>query len=400
MTSQASYQNLVDTLAALKTSFDDFKDTYRERLEQVEITVERQQKISPRPVRVASEPPALPSPDQHKITESKQFSSFLRSGSLLSKKSLVAGEDPGSFTLPLHVQSRLQSDLEVAGSFRSLARTLSISSSFVDIVVDAGLPEARWVEEQGAREETRTANFLRKRIMTHELYAKPSATQKLLDDAQIDIENWLVEKVSRTMRQMENKSFLFGAGDHEPKGIFSYESQKTPARNWGVFQEIQTGFNGDFYDNKPNALMDIMHALPSQYLDGAAWAMSPQTLARIRSLRNIEGRALYDQAHDSPFGMKLFGYPIFLFDDLPNLEIGVPAKGIIFGNFKEAYQIVDRQDFQILRDPYSNKPYIEFYIYKRVGGDVINFEALKILNFSSGEGSAAAEGAASGGDDA
>ena len=380
MTSQLThpiYQNLQETLGSLKTSFDDFKTTYHQRLQQLEAEKKSPSKFFDG----SSTPPALPAPDSTRL-ESKTFQAFLRGHSSLATKSLTAGEDPGSFTLPTYLQTRLQSELEAAGSFRSLARSMSISSSFVDLIVDIDLPDAEWVEEGAERKETNTPNFIRTRIMTHELYAKPSATQKLLEDAHIDVESWLIEKVARTMRRMETQSFLTGAGDHEPKGILAYPTQLAVKRDWGTFQEVQTGLDGGFVDNRSDSLLEILHTLPTQYLEEAVWLMAPSTLARIRFLHNIEGRSLYEHVHDAPFRMKLFGYPVILLDGMPTLHPDAPSKSVIFGNFKEAYQIVDRQNFQILRDPYSHKPYVEFYIHKRVGGDVINFDALKILNFS------------------
>ena len=50
-----------------------------------------------------------------------------------------------------------------------------------------------------------------------------------------------------------------------------------------------------------------------------------------------------------------------------------------YGDFKKAYQIVDRTGVKVLRDPYTNKPFIRFYTTKRVGGAVVNYEAIKLL---------------------
>jgi HK97 family phage major capsid protein len=79
----------------------------------------------------------------------------------------------------------------------------------------------------------------------------------------------------------------------------------------------------------------------------------------------------------------LLGYPVLVCDDMPSLTTGIASKSILFGNFKEAYQIVDRMGTRVLRDPYSAKPYVEFYTTRRVGGAVLNFEALKVLNFAA-----------------
>jgi HK97 family phage major capsid protein len=44
---------------------------------------------------------------------------------------------------------------------------------------------------------------------------------------------------------------------------------------------------------------------------------------------------------------------------------------------------VDRQGIRVLRDPYTSKPFVGFYSVKRTGGDVVNFEAVKLIKFGS-----------------
>ena len=75
----------------------------------------------------------------------------------------------------------------------------------------------------------------------------------------------------------------------------------------------------------------------------------------------------------------LLGYPVVLCDEMPSLQSEGAHPHILFGNLNEAYQIVDRHDIAVMRDPYSHKPYVEFYVTKRVGGALINSQALKGL---------------------
>lgn len=375
MTITTPFTSLQSSIEHLKEDLSNFKETHLQRIHALE------EKTTARPVVISTIPPLLPAP-QENAEDTKNFSSFLRGSLMFSTKSLTAGEEPGSFTLPSYLQSRIQSDLEKRGSFRSLARNLSISSSFVDLLMDGTLPEARWVQEAEEREETEAATLRKIRIMVHELYAKPCATQKLLDDSSIDVESWLVEKVTQTMRKAENYSFLLGNGETQPKGILTYPTSPDDEREWGQLQEVYTGTPGDFHEGSPDALISLMHKLPTCYLEGAVWLMSSSALSRIRSLRTLTGHPYHGHTLEEPFRTQILGYPVILMDEMPPLLPHQASKSVIFGNLKEAYQIVDRQEMCILRDPYSNKPYIEFYINKRVGGDVVNFEALKILNFN------------------
>jgi HK97 family phage major capsid protein len=368
------------TLNTIQTSVEDlgsavkeFKEDYTQRLQRLEEGYAAQQ------VAVASMP-ALLETKKDVTSESKSFQAFLRGHPIFSTKSLSAGDEPGSFTIPVHLQSRIHEDLQGPGSFRSLARTLKVSSSFVDMIIDMGLPEAKWVEEKGERAETETSELIKTRIMVHELYAKPCATQKLLDDSEIDVETWLIEKVSQKIRRLENFSFLNGTGENQPKGILNYPITPEEGAKWGQFRCVYTGRDGDFHSERPDVLIDVMHRLPARYLEGACWLMSSSALSRIRSLKTASGRPYHEHALETPFRTQIFGYPVILMDEMPALIPGEPSASVVFGNFKEAYQIVDRHDMHILRDPYSNKPYVEFYINKRVGGDVVNFESLIILN--------------------
>lgn len=371
---QNNQKQTVDTLTA---SLKKLEESHHKRLKSLE---------DDRVVRrlaVRENPPMLPSPRllESVPKEAKSFQDFLRGRLSYPTKSLSAGDEPGSVTLPVYMQERIQKDLERYGSFRSLARTMEISSSFVDIITDRGLPEANWVSEKDERPETGTSELFRKRIQVHELYAKPRATQKLLEDSAVDVESWLVEKVAEKIRRLENTTFLWGKEDNQPRGICSYGIQKPGEDHPELFQALYTGRVGGFQEGRSQVLVELMHMLPSRYREGAVWLMSNDVLARIRSLRIQEHQPNHLYALEEPFRPQLFGYPVVTMDEMPPMLKEGDFVGAIFGNFKEAYQIVDRKELHILRDPYSHKPYVEFYMNKRVGGDVINFDALKLLVF-------------------
>jgi HK97 family phage major capsid protein len=75
----------------------------------------------------------------------------------------------------------------------------------------------------------------------------------------------------------------------------------------------------------------------------------------------------------------LLGYPITEIEDMP--DMAADSFSIAFGDFARGYLIVDRAGVRVLRDPYSAKPYVLFYVTKRVGGGVQNFDAIKVLKF-------------------
>ena len=102
---------------------------------------------------------------------------------------------------------------------------------------------------------------------------------------------------------------------------------------------------------------------------------------KVRQLKAGDGTYLWAPGIGATQPATLLGYPILEFEDMP--QIGANSLSIAYGDMNETYQIVDRIGVRVLRDPFTSKPYIKFYTTKRVGGDVINFEALKLIKFSS-----------------
>jgi HK97 family phage major capsid protein len=114
--------------------------------------------------------------------------------------------------------------------------------------------------------------------------------------------------------------------------------------------------------------------------------MSRSAQAAVRKLKDKHtGQYIWQPALGGKGLPTLLGYPVHVMDELPTLLPGTASCSIVFGNFKEGYQIVEKPQITVLRDPYSAKPYVEFYITKRVGGDVIDFDAIKVLKFEGDE---------------
>jgi HK97 family phage major capsid protein len=219
------------------------------------------------------------------------------------------------------------------------------------------------------------------RIPVHEIYAKSRATQKLLDDAKIDVESWLASKVATAMLVKENHAFINGDGNGKPRGLLSYPTVAGDDVEWGKLEHVLSGEDGAFIDG--DVLIDVSSRLKPGYLDGAVWLMSRTAQMAVRKLKDkVTGSYLWQPALLSGAPNTLLGHPVVVADDMPAFAKG--SLSVAFGNFQHAYQIVDHSGMHVLRDPYSAKPYVEFYTTRRVGGDVVNFEAVKLIKFSEG----------------
>jgi HK97 family phage major capsid protein len=294
----------------------------------------------------------------------------------LQKRLSVDSDPDGGFVVTPEFSSRISTVVFETSPVRQVATVETISTDALEGLFDGDEATVGWVSEQQARPETATPQIGLWRIPTHEMYANPFATQKLLDDAFLDMEGWLAGKVADRFARFENSAFVNGNGVGKPRGFLTYPD----GANRGQIEQVATGSVGAPFLTA-EGLISIVYSLKSAYRQGAVWAMNRGTVGAIRRIRDDSGAAAgTGQFMWQPgFGTQpqtLAGYPIVEMEDMPDLAGG--ALSYAFGNFAAAYTIVDRQGVRILRDPYSNKPFVSFYTTKRVGGDVINFEAVKI----------------------
>ncbi|MDR1333899.1 MAG: phage major capsid protein [Holosporaceae bacterium] len=314
------------------------------------------------------------------------FSDYIRKGKDdFLKKSLSDGDDScGTHFIPQEIAARIYDRIKYLSPMRTIAKTITISSNAVELLVDSQMPDAGWVSRGDVeREETDSPEVKRIKIPVHEIYAKPKVSQKLLDDSQINVEEWLISKIAEKIATLENDAFINGSGDERPLGFLKVESEEGEVKNAVKLQHFCTGAAGAFSSNDAavDVLIDMTCSLKPIYLKKAKWIMSRSALAEIKKLRNRDGMPLWQPSLAEASPSTLLGYPVIVDDDMPALVRDTESTSVAFGNFYCGYQIVDRQDLKILRDPYTSKPFVEFYATKRTGGSVVDFNAIKLLKF-------------------
>lgn len=296
-------------------------------------------------------------------------------------KALSVGSDPdGGYRVHPDMSGRVVSKVFETSQMRAYASVQTISSDALEGVYDLDEAGFEWVGEAQARSTTDTPQVGTWRIPVHEMAAKPEATQKILDDAEIDMERWLADKVAERFARGENAAFVNGTGVSQPRGFLTYADGTTLP---GQIEQFETGVNGGFAaaPNGGDALLDMVYGLKMPYRNNGVWFMNRTTTGLARKLKDSDGAYLWQPGIQAGQPATLLGYPVASFEDMPDPATG--SLSIAFGDMRAAYQIVDRIGIRTLRDPYSNKPFVQFYTTKRVGGDVVNFEALKILSFEA-----------------
>jgi HK97 family phage major capsid protein len=302
-------------------------------------------------------------------------------------KTMQVGVDAdGGYLVPADLSGRIVTRVYELSPIRSLCAVQSISSDRLEGITDLGEAGSGWVGETATRSDTNTPQIGKYEIPAHEQYAQPKATQKMLDDSSIDVESWLAGKVADKFARDEAAAFVVGDGVSKPRGFATYTTAATAdaTRAWGTLEHIVTGASGDFVAANAgpfDCLFDLEMAMKAAYLPGCSFITRRSVVLKLRKFKASDYQYIWQPSLQAGQPSTLIGYPIVLCEDMP--AIAANSLSLAFGNLKEAYQIVDRLGVRTLRDPFTDKPYVKFYTIRRVGGAVVNYEALKFLKFST-----------------
>lgn len=303
----------------------------------------------------------------------------------LEAKALSVGTDSeGGYAVPEELDRRIEALLRDVSPIRRVAQVVRVGSANYRKLVNLGGTGTGWVGEADARTETTSPSFAEVVPPLGEIYANPAATQAMLDDAFFDVEGWLADEIAGEFGEMEGAAFVNGDGSKKPKGFLTYDTAATSdgTRAFGVLQHLATGVAGGFPASDPaDKLIDLVHGLRPAYRTGAVFMMNTNVLASVRKFKDADGNYLWRPGLSEGMPATLLGYPVIEVPEMP--DIAADSLSVAFGNFARGYVITDRTGVRLLRDPYSNKPYVHFYTTRRLGGGVVNSEAIKLLKFSA-----------------
>ncbi len=310
--------------------------------------------------------------DHFSVNEEKSaLDNFIRKGieSDFITKSFSGGAEEGGVFITPALSQKIISGINAKSPMRQIASIETISTRALDIIIEDGKFASGWIGEAEARPDTDTPKLKKKTIQAHEIYAQPKATQSIIDDSEINIESWLAERLIDSFVKLENEAFITGDGVNKPNGLLR-------DANVVAIEAIEAG-----KEVKPDMLLKLINSLDEGYLANASFLMNRSTLSAIQSLKDKTGRFILQQSLTDPLQQSIFGVPIVISSHMP--EIRADSLSIAVGDFKSAYKIVDRSGINLLRDPYTDKPFVRFYAVKRVGGDVVNPAAIKFAKFSA-----------------
>jgi len=379
-----SITEVIEALEAQTKGIESFKSHYAKLHADLAAKLDKVETLAARPRGFA--PAARPTLDAS--AEGRAFLDYARAGIVAPElKAMSIGSDPeGGYAVTAVLSTTITETIRESSPIRQVARVETITGGdALEEIVDRDDIAASWVGETQSRSDTTTPQIGKLRIPAHEIYAQPKTTQNLLDDASFDVAAWLTRKLADKFGRSENAAFVTGNGVGRPRGFASYPTAATgdATRAWGVMEHVATGTSGDFASSNPaDKLIELAYKLKAPYRDEACWLMGRETARRIRQFKESTTNAyiwqpgLTEGAQD-----RLLGFPVYFAEDMP--AIAADSLSIAFGNFRRGYLVVDRTPMRMLRDPYTDKPYVRFYTTRRVGGDVANFECIKFLKFGT-----------------
>ena len=319
----------------------------------------------------------------------KAFNAYVRTGDDDGLRGLVlegkamnsAVAADGGYLVDPQTAEAIRSMLVSTASIRAIAQVVQVEAASFDVLIDRSEVGSGWATETAAQAETATPLMERVSIKLHELSAMPKASQRLLDDSAFDVEGWLAGKIATRFLRAESAAFVSGDGVDKPKGFLTPPKVANASWAWGSLGYVPSGAASDFSPTNPaDCIINLVYALGAEYRANATFVMNSKTAGAVRKMKDADGRFLWSDGLAAGEPARLMGYAVLICEDMPDIAAG--AHAIAFGDFRAGYTIAERPDLRILRDPFSAKPHVLFYASKRVGGDVTDYAAIKLLRFA------------------
>ncbi len=372
-------QEVKQAMAGFVNEFKGLKAEVKTQLQQTEerlTMLDRKSTIAARPHLAASIEEGAP--------HQKAFDAYVRSGEddglrgleIEAKSLSTAVNSDGGYLVDPQTAEMIKSVLNSTASIRSIASVVNVEANSFDVLIDHTDVGAGWADENSATAETSTPSIDRISIPLHELSALPKASQRLLDDSAFDVEGWLAGRIADKFARAEAAAFINGDGVDKPKGILTHRTMENGSWGWDSLGYVASGIDGGV---DADAIVDVVYALGAQYRVNGTFVMNSKTAGLIRKLKDSDGRFLWSDGLAAGEPARLMGYPVLIAEDMP--DAATDSYSIAFGDFQSGYTIAERPDLRVLRDPFSAKPHVLFYATKRVGGDVSDFAAIKLLKF-------------------
>lgn len=300
--------------------------------------------------------------------------------SLEVKALMQTQDDPsGGYLVPTEMSHSLDRLAIDSVAMRRLANIVTATGDYKR-PLSVGGATGGWVGEIEARGETDSPELRMFAPPWSELYALPEITQALLDMSDFDVAAWLQDELQVVETEMEGTAFINGNGVKQPHGILQYDTVANASWEIGKIGYV-TGGHASLLNNA-DKLRSLKHALKPAYRRNGVFLMTDTTQEVISNFKDGNGNYIWRAGLTEDAPDTLLGRPIEIDDNMD--EIGAGKYPIAFADWKRAYTIGDHKvGRRLIRDPFTKKGFIKFYLVKRVFGGIYNHQACKFLKITA-----------------
>ena len=390
---RAEGSDAAEVLSKLNSAFTDFRKRHDGRVDAIEASVDKllESNAGFRLGGLGEGAASIPSDPEY----SSMFASYVRSGDNEGElrrqnsegyraqvNAAMSGGTPseGGYIAPTEWDRNIRKAMRETSPIRRMASIVVTGVQAYSTVWSDGLWGSGWVGETAARPATTTPTFQQLEFAHGEIYANAAITQRLLDDSEINVEEWLNREVKDEFARQEGMAFVAGNGVNKPRGFLTYvDGGASDGRHPGGNLTVVASGAADTLT--ADGLLDFAYSLPAPHRQGAAWIMNSSTAAVIAKMKDGNESFIWREGLVAGQPSTLLGYPVEIDEAMPN--VAPDALPVAFGNFSDGYVVNDRLGTQVLRDPFTNKPFVQFYCTKRVGGGVLDPNAIRLLRVAA-----------------
>ena len=255
-----------------------------------------------------------PSPNGGGMEAKAAFDGYLKTGQAFGlelKAGLSSAANSGGYVVPPETERAIERRLMAGSPMREISTVRTVGSGVFRKPVSTAGVVSGWVAETAARPETDPATLALLEFPAADLYANPAATQSLLDDAIIDLDEWLAAEVEDAFAAQETQAFVNGDGVNKPRGFLSYTTVADATQTWGQIGYVASGAAGAFGATSPaDRLIDLIYAPKAQYRPNGRFVMNRKTVSAVRKFKDADGNYIWSPATRPGETASLLGYAV------------------------------------------------------------------------------------------
>lgn len=319
----------------------------------------------------------------------KAFANWLRSPTSEGRKIQLAEAEKrlasgltgaaGGYAIPEQLITPIQTRARDENPFRSLVRLIQVSSGDVKIPLSEGDAASGWIAEGGTRTATSEPTLAEKVPTFGTVYSLVSMTEELAMDAAVDVAQWFAEEAGRAFGEAEMNAIISGDGSAKPSGLLNVapEAAADGSRTANALRYVASGAASTLGTAPEELLMTLYYDLKSSYRRRGTWVMNSSTAATIRKLKDSNGAFYWADSLAAGQPATLLGHPVVIAEGMD--DIGTDAFPIMFGDFSRGYALCERMGMSATPDPYTNPGQIRVYLRTRIGGCVLDENAIRTI---------------------